>query len=498
MSSENTLSAAERLNHLEGHYAHRVRAFRQQLAQLGPDRVLIILLDIGKNAHWASASTAADQELVAPHRLPTTRSGLSQFIHMVDSLVAAHHPKLVILGHEPTSVYHEPWARALLDYYDSHLNGQAQPPFDYRFFNTFQVKLARQQTHLRHRKSDPKDLAAMFDLSLRGLGQPAFLPSGNELLIRQEVGFIQAHSKLLAYLERQLRLQLDRLWPGAIVNLQQFRQAHPTLPRPAPVIQTKPFQRQRLRLLLAHCPNPHTLAAMSDHQILALYRDNGGRAGPALLRDLRNWLASAVLLSPAIAAPLADQLQSTFLHYLASETLIEEGRSRLLPLIPHTPARHLSAIPGLSDYDGACYLAGIGAVPRFHRDAEVWAFAGFDPIQDGSGDRPERIGHLSKRGDPAFRDALYQMGYRTALHYAPLSLTFLDAFDRGLCEVEATIHTAHRLNRICFHLLQHDEPFDNRSTPQLEAEKERRWSLFRAEKKRRGSRRKRGKRARRR
>ena len=44
---------------------------------------------------------------------------------------------------------------------------------------------------------------------------------------------------------------------------------------------------------------------------------------------------------------------------------------------------------------------------RFHRAAEVWAFAGFDPITDGSGGRPDRVGHLSKYGDPAFQDALY-------------------------------------------------------------------------------------------
>jgi len=144
--------------------------------------------------------------------------------------------------------------------------------------------------------------------------------------------------------------------------------------------------------------------------------------------------------------------------------------------------------------DAAAYLAGVGSIHRFHRAAEVWAFAGFDPIADGSGDHPHRVGHISKHSDPAFRDTMFQMGYRVAQNYAPVSLTFLDAFDRGKSEVEATIHAAHRVNRICFHLMYDDEPFENRSTPQLEAQKTRRWRQFKAEKKRRGSRRKRGKR----
>ena len=494
--SDQSISPEERLHHLEGHYTDRVTAFRQRLAQLGPHRVLILLLDIGKNVHWATAWTAAGQELVHPHRLPTTYLGLSQFIHMTEALIAQHDPTLVLLGHEPTGVYHEPWARALMDRYAPYLNGLAQPTLEYRFFNPYQVKLARQQAHLRHRKTDPRDLAAMLDLTLRGLGQPAFLPTGAEHLIRQEIGFIRAQSRLLGRLERQLRRQIDCLWPGAIVNVCQFRKAHPDLPLPTPIIQTRPLQRDRLRVLLTHCPNPYDLRAMSDQHILALFREHMGRAGPALLHTLHTWADNAVLLPPAIAAPLADQLQRLFRQYLATETLIQDGRGRLVPLIPATPARHLPAIPGLGDMDAAAYLAGVGSISRFSRATEVWAFAGFDPIADGSGDRPDRSGHLSKHGDPALRDGLYRMGYRTAQNYAPVSITFLDAFDRGLCEVEATIHTAHRVNRICFHLVQNDEPFENRSTPQLEGEKARRWREFKAEKKRRGSRRKRGKRRR--
>jgi transposase len=494
--SSQTVSAEERLHHLESHYADRVMAFRQRLAQLGMDRVLVFLLDIGKNVHWFTASTVAGLELVHPQRLPTTHAGLTQCIQMIDALMAQHHPALALLGHEPTGVYHEPWARAFMDHYAPHLNAQVSPPLDYFFFNPYQVKLARLQTHLRHRKSDPRDLAAMFDLITRGLGQPAYLPSDTELLIRQEIGFIRAQARLLNRLERQLYPQLDRLWPGAAVNVQQFRRAHPDLPVPTPIIQTRPFQRDRLRVLLTHCPNPHHLRSLSDAQLLDLFRVQMGRAGPALLRDLRTWSHNAVLLPSDIAAPLAHQIQRLFQQYVATETLIDDGRARLIPLLPYTPARHLPAIPGLGNMDAAAYQAGLGSIHRFQRDAEVWAFAGFDPITDGTGDHPHRVGHLAKHGDPALRNALFQMGFRVALNYAPLSLTFLDAFDRGQCEVEATIHAAHRLNRLCFHLMKNDEPFENRSTPQQQAEKERRWRLFQANKKKRGSRRKRGQRRR--
>jgi hypothetical protein len=481
-------TSSKRLRHLESHYANQVAAFRRRLALLGPDNVLVILLDIGKNVHWAAAYTAADRELIRPHRLPTTQSGLRQFLQMTDQLITHHQPALVVLGHEPSGVYHEPWARVFLEHFEPHLHGQAQPTFDYRFFNPYQVKLARKTTYLRCRKTDPKDIAAMFDLTLRGLGQPAFLPTGVELLIRQEVGFIRAQSRLLGDLEDLLWHLLDRLWPGAVVNLKRFRQAHPELPQPTPIVQTRPFQRLRLRVLLQYCPNPYDLCAMSDEEILTLFRQHMGRAGPALLRTLRAWARNAVLLPKEITPSLADQLQRLFCQYLHTETLIEEGRGRLVPLLPYTPARHLPAIPGLGDMDAAAYLAGMGSPNRFRRASEVWAFAGYDPLTDGTGDRPERIGHLSKHGDPALRDCLFQMGYRVAQNYPPVTLTFLDAFERGKSEVEATIHAAHRVNRICFHLVQHDEPFQDQSTPHQREEAERRWFLFRKAKKHRRSR----------
>ena len=492
MSSQNE-SAQERLHHLESHYGGRVAGFRQRLAQVGYRRTLVVLLDIGKNVHWLTALTAASRELIRPCKLPATRTGLNRFFELVEPLIHSSDFDLVLLGHEPTGVYHEPWARTFMERYAPYFE-QARPQIKYVFFNPYQVKLARLQTHLRHRKNDPRDLAAMFDLMTRGLGHPAFLPTGVEMLVRNEVGFIRAQSRLLGRLERQLLQQLDRLWPGAVVNVAKFSRAHPELGHPTPIIQTNPLQRDRLRVLLQHCPNPYDLRATPDQEILTLYRQHVGRAGPALLNTLRTWADHAVLLPEDACAPLADQVRRLFAQFVYTETLIEDAHGRLVPLIPLTPARHIPAIHGLSVNDAARYLAGVGAARRFHRAAEVWALAGFDPITDGSGDKPDRVGHISKHGDPAFRDALYQMGYRTALHYAPIGLTFLDAIDRGKSEVDATIHAAHRVNRICFHLLKHDEPFQSQSTPKLEAERERRWKLFQAAKKRRRSGRKRGKR----
>ncbi|RME96865.1 MAG: hypothetical protein D6768_20990, partial [Chloroflexi bacterium] len=126
---------------------------------------MVVLLDIGKNLHWVSVTTAAGRQLVWPRRLPANRNGMLEFQTIVHTLIEQYRPGLVLFGHEPCSVYHEPWARMLRQFIAGYAAAECAPVFKYRHFNPYQVKLARCQTTMRHRKSDPRDLAAMFDLA---------------------------------------------------------------------------------------------------------------------------------------------------------------------------------------------------------------------------------------------------------------------------------------------------------------------------------------------
>jgi len=97
-------------------------------------------------------------------------------------------------------------------------------------------------------------------------------------------------------------------------------------------------------------------------------------------------------------------------------------------------------------------------------------------------------GPMSKQGDPFFRDTLYLLGYQLGLHCAYFGDTFLNAIEHGKHEVEATIHTAHKVNRVFIHLLQHDEPFDPPDIPDYPTfcdQWEVRMQRYLAEKKRR-------------
>ena len=76
---------------------------------------------------------------------------------------------------------------------------------------------------------------------------------------------------------------------------------------------------------------------------------------------------------------------------------------------------------------------------------------------------------MSKKGNPFFRDTLYLLGYQLGLHCAYFGNTFLNAIERGKSPIEATIHTAHKVNRVFIHLLKRDEPFDPPDIPDYPA-----------------------------
>ncbi len=125
--------------------------------------------------------------------------------------------------------------------------------------------------------------------------------------------------------------------------------------------------------------------------------------------------------------------------------------------MPTSPAAVLVSVPGMSADHAARYLAAVGDINRFPSADHLWAFAGFDPVYEQSGDSAW-VGHLSKRGDPAFRDTLFLIGQSTARHCPPIRQAFQRAYRRQpRRRVLATLHAAHKANRLLYHLLRTQE-----------------------------------------
>ena len=222
---------------------------------------------------------------------------------------------------------------------------------------------------------------------------------------------------------------------------------------------SKPLERKLVRALIQQCPDPHAVRRMSESELVAFLRQHTGRASAITARRVLNCVNRSLLPPPDIAAVLAHQLQLDFEQYLALEARLNAWMAEAERLVPGSAAAVLTTIPGISPCLAARYLAGVGQAQRFSSANEVWALAGFDPLPSDSGDL-RRTGPVSKKGDPAFRDTLFMIGVHTSQHCPPIAEAKARALKRGLSPVGATLHAAHKANRLCWRLLHNQIPYD--------------------------------------
>jgi transposase len=417
-------------------------------------------VDVGKNVNWFAVYAGFElAPQVEPRKVRTTRAGLAQLTHILDDLLTRGSYKRIVLGMEPTGVYHENWARALEERYHAYRTAPAQPHFDFRFINPVVVKRRRSTLHGgRPRSTDPIALQAIALCLRDDLGYPASLSQGDGGRFAGWAQDYRQSQRRRRRLEIALRAQIDRLWPGLLVNVDRFAAMHPDMEPPVPLVTTRPLTRKSIQAILQHCPNPHQFLALDVEGIQAFFRHHVGRCGLKTARKAYRVVAQAVLPPPDIAAWLASQLQTQVAHYYYLADHIADLHQQVDSLVPDSPAAVVTTVPGLGNQLAARYLAYLKHHRRFQRAAEIWAHAGFDLVTSESGDY-RRLGQITKKGHPGLRDTLYLMGLNVAQQVPAIARTKARAKKRGKGEVGATLHAAHRVNRICHRLLYDQVPY---------------------------------------
>jgi transposase len=317
------------------------------------------------------------------------------------------------------------------------------------------VKLSRQALQKgRPRKSDAIDTQAIARCLQLKQVCPARLPTAQNLEFEQWALRYRRGEHYKRQVSHRLLTQTDRLWSGAFFNVKRFQAIHPELEPPVPLVQTRPLECQLVRALLTYCPNPYDVLAHKEAEMLNFLRAHvGGRPGLHTARTVLRNVRQALLPSPDLVAVYVLAITHDWQQYQQLERDQEQLMAEAQRLVPASPAAVLLSVPGISSYHAARYLALVGDVERFASADRLWAFAGFDPVYQQSGDS-RWVGHLSKRGDTAFRDTLYLIGQSTARHCPPIQQAFRRAY-RGQRRrrVLATIHAAHKANRLLYHLL---------------------------------------------
>ena len=320
------------------------------------------------------------------------------------------------------------------------------------------VKQERQRKSHRRRKTDTIDVLAIATLLGAGAGNP--VPQLDANAVQQRVLLQQLRVAGRAHLRQglQLRTMLDRLWPGALGDSKAYAKAHPSLPPLLHLVDSRPLERETVRVLLEHCPNPYDLRQLGVAGIRQLFHAQGATCGPKTAARILTVAQQSLLPPPALAALLAEGVQSEFALYRTYENRIATCETQAEQLLAQSAHAHLLSFPGLGSKLITRYLAALGEPARFRHAGQIWSFAGFDPLLNETGNSKVQ-GKISYKGCPYLRATLYQIGFMAAQH-CPVCI---DCYERALrrhpSKTRAVIHVANKTNRILFALIRDGQPY---------------------------------------
>lgn len=124
---------------------------------------------------------------------------------------------------------------------------------------------------------------------------------------------------------------------------------------------------------------------------------------------------------------------------------------------------YLHTIPGIGMIAAATILAEIGDINRFKSSSALIAFAGIDPTVRQSGEFSSTHNHMSKRGSPYLRHAIFLAATTCSFHNSPLNAYYKKKRDQGKHHLTATGAVARKLTSVIYAVLRDSKPYEPKS-----------------------------------
>ena len=121
---------------------------------------------------------------------------------------------------------------------------------------------------------------------------------------------------------------------------------------------------------------------------------------------------------------------------------------------------YLHTIPGIGMIAAAAILAEIGDINRFKSSSALVAFAGIDPTVRQSGEFSSTHNHMSKRGSPYLRPAIFRAAPTCSFHNSPLNAYSQKKREQGKHHLTATGAVARKLTTVIYAVLRDGKPYE--------------------------------------
>ncbi len=205
-------------------------------------------------------------------------------------------------------------------------------------------------------------------------------------------------------------------------------------------------------------------AALIRSLVQCPHSDLFGKAG-------RRWLAGLTLASHE-----RDGVESSLrLHDAFDAELAQLERELSAAALAHPDAQLLCTISGIGPVTALALCAVIGPIDRFSSPSKLVGYLGLDPTVRQSGDRPARIGHISRAGQAHARGLLVEAAHGAVRSPGPLAAFHDRVVDRRGPAI-AAVAVARKLAVLVWYLLRRRTAY-RFVQPTLLADKQRRIEL---------------------
>jgi transposase len=329
-------------------------------------------IDVAKRSHVAAVIDEERHTIVAPFLVTNTRAGFNQLLGELAPLRGHVRVGLEATGHYWLSVYD------ILQ-----RNGYPVVVINPLAMHGFR-KLG-----MRRRKTDRIDALKIADYLRATLAEPSQQSVPWMLQLKELARFRFRLTQQIGDAKRKIVSVLDRAFPEYETLFSDVFLASS-------------------RQLLAEAVSAQEFAEFDLQELSAkLHAASRGRFGLEQARALQQLAQESIGISF-----MADALQLEMRCLLEQITLLERQRDEvdgaLAALMAQQAPSYLQSIPGVGAVSAVALTAEIGDIARFPDADHLVSYAGIDPSMAQSGEFEGDQAHMSKRGSPYLRYALWQ------------------------------------------------------------------------------------------
>ncbi|MBC2575238.1 IS110 family transposase [Peptostreptococcus canis] len=384
-------------------------------------------IDIGKNTHVASLIDDKKKVIFKAFSFSNSIDG-------ADSLVSKLNPfkNELEIGMEATGHY---WL-SLYSYLD-------QKNFTVRVINPIQTDGWRQDIEIRKRKTDIIDSLLIADLLRYGDFVETSLSNEDYLSLRNLSRFRSYLISSIGDLKRKTIALLDQVFPEYASSFSNIfgKTSKQILENFSSPSDFEDISSEDLQSFLDNV----TMKKFATRKLEELSKKTSTSFGVNFCMDSFSFQIKMLIGQISFIQNQVSDVENEI------EILLEKLNSPI------------TTIPGIGSVNAATILGEIGDIKRFSNPSKLVAYAGLDAGISQSGEFESTSNHMTKRGSPYLRRALFQSALRAEFCDPVFSNYYQKKIAEGKHHLVATNAVARKLCHTIFAVLTKNEPYQEQS-----------------------------------